>query len=455
MCLLCTVTGVLIGQTFLLWRITPDAEAVTPVTQPILADHPPTDPRPLPGEDAPMLVPPPEPLRPLSGTADEDAGPLPSPMRPEPLPVPQHALPLPGPSPAVEALRELIARELPGLTAEETEIWAEELEDLPPNVAQQILRFRGTIGREPVAQPTLPSVRPVDPSRLVPSPLELPPSARSGVESHRWQPTLDALRSAIDITLHNLTNAETPGYKRIELVWSDGGYDHQSTGQSSSATVAVGSGVRLATRLDMSAGRLDESARCLDWAINGEGFFRVRDGEAIRYTRSGRFSVHDGRVVLRHGDDVYPLEPPVAWSSESFGLDVLPDGAIVAAKADDGREPLSIGRITLTRFDAPEQLRPVGGLLYEATPAAGEPRTAQRGQSGCGTVVTHRLEGSNVEWDWEQGQLIRLRHRLDALTRLIGTNEHTSSPRPVATIPAIAEPSPVRPVSGLKAPIVR
>jgi hypothetical protein len=160
--------------------------------------------------------------------------------------------------------------------------------------------------------------------------------------------------------------------------------------------------------------------------------------------------VQGGLIVLRTGDRSYPLEPPVFWPSGVSGVDVLPDGTIVSTPTDDSGEVTSVGRVVLARFDAPEQLRPVGGLLCEATPAAGEPHTAHPGQSGCGTVLIGRLEGSNVDWDAECEQLARLRHRLECLARLTGTDGHRPPARPVAKMPAVAEPSPVRPAGGTR-----
>jgi flagellar basal body rod protein FlgG len=344
----------------------------------------------------------------------------------------------------------MILRELPGLTDEAAKIWADELHGLPLEAAQDILRFRGAIGRQPLAEPALPSV---EPSRPVPPPLELSPLSpplpihQPLPEPQRMQATLDALRQAIAITLNNLANADTPGFQRVELVWFDGGYERLPAEPTGGAAVTVGTGARLATRLDVSAGPLVESARGWDWAIVGEGFFCVRDGEALRYTRCGRFSVQDGQVVLRVGSKICPLEPPVAWPSIHDVL-VWPNGDIISTRANDDDAAVTVGQIVLTRFDAPEQLRPVGGLLLEATPNAGEPHTAHPGQSGCGSVRSRWLEGSNVDWDEEFARLTQLRHRLDTLAHLTGPVEHAPPPRPVATIPAVAEPSRVPPVSG-------
>ena len=51
-------------------------------------------------------------------------------------------------------------------------------------------------------------------------------------------------------------------------------------------------------------------------------------------------------------------------------------------------------------------------------------------------------------FDQEREQLARLRHRLDVLARLTGTDRCRPPARPVATTPAIAEPSPVRQAGG-------
>ncbi len=100
---------------------------------------------------------------------------------------------------------------------------------------------------------------------------------------------------AIEIATNNLANVTSPGFK------ADRPFYRLLQDQ-----VEQLSGSRLAgTRTDHSPGALKMTGNPLDLAIDGEGFFAIRTGNGIRYTRDGNFTMTQaGEMVTQEGNQV-------------------------------------------------------------------------------------------------------------------------------------------------------
>lgn len=99
---------------------------------------------------------------------------------------------------------------------------------------------------------------------------------------------------------NNLTNVNTPGFKGSQLQFADLFYQGGAAGQGPTGGGAqLGMGLNtLATAINFKAGELRQTGGDLDLAVNGEGFFVLRDGEQARYTRAGQFQFDkDGFLV--------------------------------------------------------------------------------------------------------------------------------------------------------------
>jgi flagellar hook protein FlgE len=111
---------------------------------------------------------------------------------------------------------------------------------------------------------------------------------------------LDAASTDLEVTGHNIANASTVGFKESRAEFADI-YANSISDVSSSVP---GRGVRV-TRVaqQFSQGSTEFTSNNLDLAINGEGFFVMRDTDGtLAYTRSGSFSVdQDGYVVNQTG----------------------------------------------------------------------------------------------------------------------------------------------------------
>lgn len=112
---------------------------------------------------------------------------------------------------------------------------------------------------------------------------------------------LGAHSTAIDVVGNNLANLNTPGYKQSVVSFHD--LVTQSLGAGLGET-QVGFGVGRPTTLrQFSQGALQASAGPLDGAIQGDGFFIVKDqAGATMYTRGGNFQVDaSGHLITATG----------------------------------------------------------------------------------------------------------------------------------------------------------
>jgi flagellar hook protein FlgE len=112
---------------------------------------------------------------------------------------------------------------------------------------------------------------------------------------------LTTYSNVISIIGNNIANVNTPGFKESRGNFSD--ILSQSSG--SSGNLQIGRGVRM-NRVDQlfTQGGFQATSQASDLAIDGEGFFLVKDpkNESILYTRTGNFTLdREGRMVNSQG----------------------------------------------------------------------------------------------------------------------------------------------------------
>lgn len=159
---------------------------------------------------------------------------------------------------------------------------------------------------------------------------------------------LSASERRLEVAAHNVANVSTPGYKR---------------GVGFSQILATAEGVATAPsvveRHDFAQGKLISSANPFDLAVNGDGFFQVRAGDQLLYTRQGQFRLaENGNVVSVQG---YVLQQAGGGDLvlENAAVTILDDGAVL----DDGRP---VARIGLSAPAAGAALNAVGESHFAA-----------------------------------------------------------------------------------------
>ena len=114
---------------------------------------------------------------------------------------------------------------------------------------------------------------------------------------------------SIDVLGNNVANAGTRGFKASEALFttqlvrtlSSGGGPTDSNGGTNPRQVGLGATVST-IRKNFAQGSVTTTDTPTDLAIEGEGFFMVRDGRGVRYTRDGSFTLNpEGKLVNPQG----------------------------------------------------------------------------------------------------------------------------------------------------------
>ncbi len=106
---------------------------------------------------------------------------------------------------------------------------------------------------------------------------------------------LNAAAADLRVIGNNVANSSTVGFKESRTEFSDI-FAASSLGAASNAT---GSGVKVSSiKQEFGQGNIDFTNNNLDMAISGEGFFRLNENGAVKYSRAGSFNVdREGFVI--------------------------------------------------------------------------------------------------------------------------------------------------------------
>jgi flagellar basal-body rod protein FlgG len=217
---------------------------------------------------------------------------------------------------------------------------------------------------------------------------------------------MNSMQAKLDVISNNLANAETTGFKSDRANFEDLFYRHEiypgaqdSGGNYTPVGVAYGTGSRVqSTQSNFTQGSLQQTGGSLDVAIEGSGFFQVRDPSGtIYYTRAGNFSVNaNGQIVVGSANIGRLLEPTVTIPNDATNVTISPAGA-VSYRTPSSQNLQQAATLQLANFINPQGLLKIGENLYQETDASGSPQTGNPGQNGIGTTQQGSLEQSNVD----------------------------------------------------------
>ncbi len=205
---------------------------------------------------------------------------------------------------------------------------------------------------------------------------------------------------------HDLTNANTVGYKHIRTSLSDFATVLESMDANGNVLVHDdGNGVAIAREdTDYTQGALRSTNRPLDIAMSGPGFLEVQTPAGARYTRAGRLHQNQaGMLITSEGHAVMgeggPIQLPVGDVTISERGEVLVDGVQRA-------------RLAIVEFGNLEALERVGGTAFAAGDGALPQAPAEtRVQQGY-------LEGSNVDMSRDMASLIAIQRLYQLAQRM-------------------------------------
>jgi len=225
-------------------------------------------------------------------------------------------------------------------------------------------------------------------------------------------------------------NVSTTGFKAQRARFSDMLYQTLSNGTAGSANAGgtdpnqIGLGVQLAgTDNIMGQGALTATGNPLDLAIEGQGYFAVKDGSgATHYTRDGAFAFDaQGNLVNPSTGDIVldkagsPINITVSnYTTISIGQ----DGQITGVKPD-GTVDTSLPKIGLTIFPNQQGLTRVGDNLWDASSASGAAATDAPQVGSRGNLRSGVLESSNTDLAQEFSNMIVAQRGFEANTKVI------------------------------------
>jgi len=198
-----------------------------------------------------------------------------------------------------------------------------------------------------------------------------------------------------DVYSNNLANLGTTGFKAdIPIVRQRASArDEDGLGgmPSNALLERLSAGVQLAPNgVDFTPGNPDKSSSPYDVAIEGSGFFQVREktenGDQTRLTRDGRFvRGREGLLVTTDGFEVM----------DSGGSAIkIPDGPAITIDGDGTirQNGAVLAQLGVVDVQDRAQLRKRGNGLYEIDPQAQNSLTKAKGK-----VSQYAVEGSSVD----------------------------------------------------------
>ncbi len=219
---------------------------------------------------------------------------------------------------------------------------------------------------------------------------------------------------------NNLANSSTVGFKRDLAATMERRTAAAERGLGPTASNAmlerIGGGTLLMpTRFDNSTGGMEKTPNPLDLAIDGNGFFAVRQNGQTRLTRNGQFQMNqEGKLVTVDGNPVLDVElkpiqldPRIVPSVDTTGA-IVQGGSVVA-------------RLAVKQVDDTNSLHKEGMTLFSHPAVAG---LMQLGNGKApGRVLSNSLEQANVDPTLELTQLMAAQRELEANANMIKTQD--------------------------------
>ncbi len=237
---------------------------------------------------------------------------------------------------------------------------------------------------------------------------------------------------------HNIANAETTGFKKSSVEFAD----IVANGSAANPRMTMGLGATVSgINQNFGLGAIEQTGRSLDIAIDGDGFFAMRNQESgqVQFTRNGNFQIDalgnvtdfSGKTLQMFDVDATgaPVTPgttidavvPITngTGAELSSIQIEKNGNILAAYSDGTTN--TIGRVALATFVAPTGLQAVGSTNWEATGFSGTPNYELPGNGRNGQLLAGALEKSNVDLAEEMVGLITAQRNFQANAKAIDT----------------------------------
>ena len=236
---------------------------------------------------------------------------------------------------------------------------------------------------------------------------------------------MGAQQMQTDVTANNLANSSTTGFKKSTAHFEDLMYRTiKIAGQTTPGGGQVPTGIQVGMGVKPSGvkkvftqGDYVQTGNQLDFAIQGQGFFRVIHGDTDMYTRAGDFTLDsDGFITTPGGDR---LQPEISVPIEATTITLDSDGTLTINGTGD--TIIATENVLVTTFINPAGLFAVGQNLYHPTEGSGNPVEGTPGENGAGTTINNYLELSNVSVVEEMVNMIIGQRAYEANSKTVQT----------------------------------
>jgi flagellar hook protein FlgE len=242
---------------------------------------------------------------------------------------------------------------------------------------------------------------------------------------------LEQFQQQINVIANNIANVNTTAFKQSDVNFED--TLSETLGSNAAGSTQIGTGVTTSSILNdySTPGSLENTGVQSDLAINGNGFFVVKDpaSGASYVTQDGSFTEdNNGYLVTSNGmrlqgstGDIQ-ITAGAGSTATVTGYKIGTDGTVTVDLSDGTTN--SAGQIMLQNYSNPDQLVSVGNNQYTAPTAAGGLAAAVApGSSGTGAIDSGYLEMSNVDLAAQLTSLITAQRAYEANSKTITTSD--------------------------------
>jgi len=221
---------------------------------------------------------------------------------------------------------------------------------------------------------------------------------------------------AQEISARNLANQQTAGY-REETVRRNSFVDVlRAQGNQEGLAGDGGTGVLPAgSYFSFTEGQLEPTSSPFDFAIRGDGFYRVRDDQGrLLLTRAGHFTPDSqGRLVTPQGWLLEGQGGPITVPADARRIVVDPSGRVLAETIQGGAPVQTvIDQLRVVTVADTRQLVPLNGQYFD-------PANQTMSDSTTYQIAQGHLEKSNLEPLEQMVEMIAVQRRYDAAQRAL------------------------------------
>ncbi|HEY4300370.1 MAG TPA: flagellar hook-basal body protein [Candidatus Didemnitutus sp.] len=228
--------------------------------------------------------------------------------------------------------------------------------------------------------------------------------------------SLSALERWQDAVAQNITSAQTDGFRKRTVEFSSeaaGKWNVDPGSQAGSGDEVQALFTKTTSGINFITGETEPTGRDLDVAIQGQGFFEVKQPDGTHaVTRSGDFHVRPDRTLVTAGNCEVLTEngSPITLTPDGGNVTINQDGTVAQGST-------LLGKLAVQKFSNPSALMPSAGGLF--IPGAGAGMTPVDKPE----LMQGYLEQSNVQPLREMVDLVVISRAYEANQKIITTTD--------------------------------